>query len=128
MDADDMRDYLDRIPDVLPTCTANLGQTRYQAFADIPFPQSRMPASIEFSIKLFVSVCLPISGIIEIRADIGVNIVIYRYRRTMRRYPSQCLARIQMTIMAYISKLGTTYSTHENNIPLRLLSLLRIYL
>ncbi len=43
--------------------------------------------------------CTPIrimiSGIIEISADIGVNIEIYRDRRTIRRY--RCLVRIQMS-------------------------------
>ncbi len=75
---------------------------RYRAYADIGFNRYRRIPDIGFTrYRVNTDIgCTPISGIIEINADIGVNITIYRYRRTIRRY--WCSARIQMSAGACV--------------------------
>jgi hypothetical protein len=104
-----------RLPDI--------GYTRCRVYADVGIlryypeigvqPMSGIPdigyASTRHRVNTDIG-CTPISGIIEISADIGVNITIYRYRRTIRRY--RCSARIQM-LPGCASAAGSTWTLED---------------
>ncbi len=101
-------------------CLPDIGYTRYRVRSDIGYTRNRIYANVGI-LRYYADIgvhpmsgipdigCTPISGIIEISTDIGVDIAIYRDRRTIRRY--RCSARIQMTYRpaAFKYPSATTY-------------------